>query len=231
MSKRPIWFNCCVAGFVSFVVFSSVLADDANKDAPNEQETKEPATNNGEAKQDGAAEKDGEARKADAAEQDGEAKKDAEASKDREDEKRPAPHPDLTPGEVVRIVIDALKDNDERDRGIAITFDFASPANQELTGPLERFVPMVKGPAYAPMLKHKSAKYGKVLVRQDQAQQLVTIVDADGNEAAYVFQLSKQTEGGREGCWMTDGVIRVEPGTEPEEPKLDVPDDGNSAPA
>jgi hypothetical protein len=74
--------------------------------------------------------------------------------------RRAKPDKDLAPGEVVRIVVDALRDNDAKDNGIAITFDFASPANQKATGPLERFVPLVKSPAYAPMLNHRSAEYG-----------------------------------------------------------------------
>ena len=150
----------------------------------------------------------------------GDVKDDAKKSKERL-----TPKPELKPDEVVRTVIEALKANDDKDGGIAITFDFASPANQEMTGPLERFIPMVKSPAYAPMLNHKSAEYGKLQVRDDLAQQLVTIVDAEGNEAAYVFRLSKQADGDRKGCWLTDGVIRVEPG---QEPGLDVPNDGKS---
>src|SRR3954451_2111401 len=70
--------------------------------------------------------------------------------------KRTKPARSLSPGEVVKIVMNALRDNDAKDGGIAITFDFASPQNKKVTGPLERFVPMVKTPAYAPMLNHKS---------------------------------------------------------------------------
>src|SRR5205085_10713131 len=108
----------------------------------------------------------------------------AEKKNEKDAKKRPVPAKELTPGQVVRIVVDALKNNDAKDGGIAITFDFASPDNQKATGPLERFIPMVKSEAYAPMLNHKSAKYGKVFIDEDEgeAQELVRIVDAKGNE-------------------------------------------------
>jgi hypothetical protein len=149
-----------------------------------------------------------------------------EKQTEKQPDKRPVPDKKLTPGQVVKIVMDALKNNDATDSGIAITFDFASPSNKEVTGPLERFIPMVKNETYAPMLNHKSAKYGKVLIKDDVAQQAVTLVDSTGKEAAYVFQLSKQTDGDLKGCWMTDGVMRIEPGQEPREPKLGDPPGG-----
>jgi hypothetical protein len=139
--------------------------------------------------------------------------------KDKDKAPRPRPSPKLTPGQVVRIVMDALQHNDEDDSGIAVTFDFASPANREVTGPLERFAQMVKNPAYGPMLNYKSAEYGKAVVVDDQAQQVVKIVAADDEVAVYVFRLSKQPDGEYEGCWMTDGVIRVQEGEEGGEPK------------
>src|SRR5688572_13075406 len=177
MPTRPLRFRPVIA---TIAVLTSLLsarsfAEEAEKGAPTAPEKKEPAPKEGDAKDD-----------------------DTEA-------KRPVPGPDLKPEEVVRIVMDALKSNDDQDSGIAITFDFASPANQEVTGPLERFIPMVKSPTYAPMLKHKSAKYGKLQTRGNIAQQLVTVIDAEDKEAAYVFRLSKQDEGERKGCWLTDG--------------------------
>lgn len=133
---------------------------------------------------------------------------------------RPRPSRELAPGQVVRIVMDALKNNDDKNSGIAVAFDFASPDNRKVTGPLERFVPMVKNPAYAPMLNFKSAEYGTVAVRDDLAQAVVTVVAADGEKAAYVFRLSKQPDdaGEHPGCWLTDGVLRIQPGTEPAPP-------------
>ena len=56
------------------------------------------------------------------------------------------PDPSLSPQDVVSIQIEALQNNDTpyEDRGIEITFNFASPTNKRVTGPLERFKVMVR---------------------------------------------------------------------------------------
>ena len=124
----------------------------------------------------------------------------------------PGPTPQLTPEQVVKVVVAALAANDAADNGIRITFRFASPANQQVTGPIERFIPLVKNAAYAPLVNHKTAVVRELAVKGDQAAELVTVTDGAGHEAHYVFQLSKQHDAGPlKDCWMTDGVIRVEP--------------------
>lgn len=122
----------------------------------------------------------------------------------------PMPSPDLSPGEVVKIQLKALQHNNDQDNGIAITFNFASPGNKAFTGPLDRFKLLVKNPAYEPMLNFQSYRAGKMMIQGRQAQQAVIITDQDGNQAAYVFTLSKQTNSPYQGCWMTDSVLRVE---------------------
>jgi hypothetical protein len=123
------------------------------------------------------------------------------------------PSPDLTPDQVVQVQMEAMKHNDRpaRDVGIAKVFKFASPGNREQTGPLEKFTAMVKNPVYGPMLNCKSVRYGPVEIDNGQAHQLVKVTDAGGQEAWYIFILSKQTDAPYKDCWMTDGVIRVEP--------------------
>jgi hypothetical protein len=121
----------------------------------------------------------------------------------------PKPDPKLQPQNVVRIVITALSKNDANDNGIRTTWKFASPANQNATGPVERFIPMVKSAAYAPMLNSKSAQYGVTQVQGDQAVQAVLLTAADGRNVVYIFQLSRQTDGPLKECWMTDAVFPV----------------------
>ena len=74
------------------------------------------------------------------------------------------PRPELTPQDVVRLVIEALQHNSETpyDEGIRVTFNFASPTNRHATGPLQRFIEMVKSPQYRPMLGHHRAEYGDI---------------------------------------------------------------------
>jgi hypothetical protein len=59
-----------------------------------------------------------------------------------------APDPALDPADAVRVQVQALAENGADDAGIALTFRFASPDNRRQTGPLGRFVAMVKGPVY-----------------------------------------------------------------------------------
>lgn len=130
----------------------------------------------------------------------------------------PHPAPTLSPAEVVTIVLNALQHNDDPqpDAGIATTFEFASPANREETGPLQRFALMIKNPAYRIMLDFRTATRGRLELDGNHARQRVVIVGRDGTQVTYVFLLSKQPEGPYANCWMTDGVIRQK---EPELPR------------
>ena len=126
----------------------------------------------------------------------------------------PAPKPELTPRQVVRTVLDALKDNDKphQDAGIETAFAFASPANKEATGPLGRFARMVKGPSYRTMIGYKSAEYGPLTVQGDRALQRVKLIGAAGESVEYGFGLSKDP---KTDCWMTDAVFIIPPPVEP----------------
>ena len=116
------------------------------------------------------------------------------------------PRPGLLPGEVVRIQLEALRHNDEQDRGIEVAFRFASPANRETTGPLPRFIRMIKQGPYALMLDFRKASYGRVEVREEVARQRVTLTGAD-SRVSYWFYLSRQSRAPFAGCWMTDAVF------------------------
>ncbi len=120
------------------------------------------------------------------------------------------PDPSLSPEDVVSIQIEALQQNDTpyEDRGIEVTFNFASPTNKRVTGPLERFKAMVRGPIYGPMINHRSAEYVNVRVEGDFAQVDVILQSKDGQYLGYRFRLSRQHDNQFEGSWMTDAVSR-----------------------
>ena len=119
------------------------------------------------------------------------------------------PNPALSPGEVIRIQLEALRHNDGQDRGIAVAFRFASPANRASTGPLSRFIPMIKEGPYALMLDFRDAVYGPVETVSDRARQRVTLTGARAS-MTYWFYLSRQSEPPYVDCWMTDAVY-IEP--------------------
>ncbi len=119
------------------------------------------------------------------------------------------PSPELTPDQVVRIQLEALRGNDARDSGIEVTFRFASPANRASTGPLPRFARMIKS-GYAAMLEFESVRYGPVETIGRFARQRVEL-SGPGGVTAYEFILERQQGGEFAGCWMTSSVL-----TEPE---------------
>jgi len=123
----------------------------------------------------------------------------------------PQPGLDLLPEDVVRIVINALANNDQpfADAGIATTFAFASPANKVNTGPLDKFTSMVKNDVYGIMVDHVEREFSKVVHDGNDAYQLVQLKGKNGVEIVFAFRLSKQLDGEFEGMWMTDAVWPV----------------------
>lgn len=120
------------------------------------------------------------------------------------------PTPELDPSEVTRIQLDALRSNTAMNEGIALTYRFASPDNRKVTGPLARFVAMVRSPPYDRLLNHSRVDFGPVRVVDDRAYQPIFVVDANGQRAGYLWVLSKQDSGEFKDCWMTDAVISTE---------------------
>jgi hypothetical protein len=123
-----------------------------------------------------------------------------------------APSPTLTPQQVVEIQLGGLADNAEwgHNRGIALTFRFASPGNKKMTGPLPRFIRMVRGPTYGALVDHRSAQIGPVQMRHGRALLPVLVEDRGGEDRGFVWVLGRQTEGRFADCWMTDAVYPVD---------------------
>jgi hypothetical protein len=121
----------------------------------------------------------------------------------------PDPSPDLSPREVVMIQLEALQNNDlyAQNGGIRRVFDYASPGNRSFTGPVERFIELVKNPLYKPLIGFQRATIGGILILGDHAQVRVELVDAQGKSVRYVWSLSRQAEMPYANCWMTDGVM------------------------
>ncbi len=125
----------------------------------------------------------------------------------REPNTLPQPKPEFSPDDVIRIQLEALRDNDAgNDDGITTAFNFASPGNKVYTGPLSRFKQIVRNPVYAVMLNHRNADYESVLISGTVAQQRVMITGENSQTVIYTFTLSRQRDPRYRDCWMTDGV-------------------------
>ncbi len=117
-----------------------------------------------------------------------------------------SPNRMLSPEQVVRCQMEALRSNDSDDNGIAIAFRFASPSNKQVTGPLPRFIHMIKHSPYRVMLHPRLIEYGQVEVVEDQAHLQVSVLTQDYVAVAFRFYLSRQRHAECDGCWMTDSV-------------------------
>ena len=117
------------------------------------------------------------------------------------------PEPKLKPNDVVRLQLLAMQQNDESNFGIEVTFRFASPANKKQTGPLSRFISLVRNPSYSPLLNHLNATFLELTFEDDFAIQDVIITTSKGKRIGYRFRLSIQKGPIYPECWMTDSVI------------------------
>lgn len=118
----------------------------------------------------------------------------------------PQPDPKLSPSDVVRIQVEAL-----RTSRIDIAFRFASPQNKAYTGPLSRFTEMLNSPTYVAMLSQGSVIYGPFRKEGGYAYQTVIFIPPGEEAVGYVFVLSKSYSDACDGCWLTDTVSRFEP--------------------
>jgi len=123
------------------------------------------------------------------------------------DIKNAYPDPELKPNDVVKLQLLAMQQNDDSDFGIEVTFRFASPSNKIQTGPLKRFIRLVRNPSYRPLLNHINATFLELNIEEDFAVQDVIITTSNGERIGYRFRLSIQKGPLYPGCWMTDSVI------------------------
>ena len=118
------------------------------------------------------------------------------------------PDPNLPPERVVEIQLQSLQKNDvpDPDTGIAQTWAFAHPDNKRVTGPLERFTRMIKGPDYRNMIDHQEHIVETVVQTDDYALFAVTIITADDQRMSFKWEVMKVQVGEFAGSWMTISV-------------------------
>jgi Domain of unknown function (DUF4864) len=118
-----------------------------------------------------------------------------------------APHPGLSPAEVVAIQLEALQANAaENDAGIAQTWAFAHPDNKRMTGPLPRFAQMLKSPRYRMLLNHRSHEVIEVSRTDEEAVFAVTVTTVAGDFLGCRWTVAKVRDGEHAGAWMTIAV-------------------------
>jgi hypothetical protein len=78
-----------------------------------------------------------------------------------------------------------------------------------MTGPIERFIELLKNPLYRPMIGFERAEFTQITHNAENFRQTVRLIRSKRESAVYTFVLSCQTQEPYNGCWMTDAVLRV----------------------
>ncbi len=118
------------------------------------------------------------------------------------------PDPALSPEEVVRIQLDALKHNDipTQAAGIRQAWMLAHPNNRRITGPLPRFERMIKSASYRPLIGHAAHDIEQLGTTEDEVTFKVTIETPERDVLEYLWVVGRVKNGPAKGAWMTTSV-------------------------
>ena len=124
------------------------------------------------------------------------------------------PNNNIEPYQVLRIQLNGLKTNDDpnKDSGIVQTWEFAHPNNQKNTGPLNRFINMLKGDSYEMLLNHLEHEVFQLQINDKIASYEVTILNKSKKYYKFKWIVEKYTKDGPlKGCWLTVMVSAPQP--------------------
>ena len=116
------------------------------------------------------------------------------------------PNEKLSPYDVVKIQLEALKNNEKNDEGIKQTWLFAHPENKKSTGPYERFRIMIYGAQYKSLLNHSSHKINLIMNTPNKHIFKIEILAKDKQLLFYEWHVQKATEENCNNCWFTSAV-------------------------
>ena len=119
------------------------------------------------------------------------------------------PKDNIEPYKVVKIQLNGLKQNDKptKDIGIKQTWEFAHPNNQKYTGPLDKFISMLKSDSYEMLLNHINHEIIEIKTTNSQAFFQVTVMDKKKTYYRFNWQVEKYTKDGPlKDCWLTTMV-------------------------
>ena len=118
------------------------------------------------------------------------------------------PNKKLEPYDVVKIQLEALKNNNENDNGIKQTWLFAHPDNKKITGPYERFRIMIYGEQYKFLLNHSSHKINLITNSANKFIYRIEILSDKKQLFFYEWHVQKGSDEKCKNCWFTSAVSR-----------------------
>ncbi len=112
----------------------------------------------------------------------------------------------LDPYEVIKIQLEALKNNNQKDEGIKQTWLFAHPDNKKTTGPYPRFRIMLYGQQYKHLINHSSHKIKLITNSPNTYVYRVEILTDDKKLFFYEWHVQKGSDDNCKKCWFTSAV-------------------------
>ena len=116
------------------------------------------------------------------------------------------PNKKLDPYDVIKIQLDALKNNDNDDLGIKQTWLFAHPDNKKVTGPYAKFRIMIYGQQYKHLINHDSHKIKLITNSPNTFVYRVEILTKEKKLFFYEWHVQKGTDEKCKECWFTSAV-------------------------
>ena len=119
------------------------------------------------------------------------------------------PNINIEPYQVVKIQLTGLMNNNEPnvDDGIKQTWEFAHPSNKKYTGPLPKFINLLKSESYKMLLNHLDSEIIEVFKSNNRYGFEVTILGNDKNYYKFRWVVEKYyEEGPLKECWLTTSV-------------------------
>ena len=117
-----------------------------------------------------------------------------------------SPNEKLLPYDVVKIQLEALKNNNKNDDGIKVTWLFAHRDNKKVTGPYERFRIMIYGQQYRQLLNHSSHKINLIMNTPNKHIYKIEILSKEKQLLFYEWHVQKAAEENCNNCWFTSAV-------------------------
>ena len=119
------------------------------------------------------------------------------------------PNIEIEPDQVVKIQLSSLMNNDQPniDDGIKQTWEFAHPSNKKYTGPLPKFINLLKSASYKMLINHLDNEIIEVFKSNNQYGFEVTILGNDKKYYKFQWVVEKYyDEGPLKDCWLTTSV-------------------------
>ena len=119
------------------------------------------------------------------------------------------PNSEIGPNQVVKIQLNGLMKNDEPslNNGIKQTWEFAHPSNKKYTGPLSKFITLLKGQNYRMLINHLDNEIIEIFKTTNKYGFEVTILSNDKNYYKFQWVVEKYyEEGPLKDCWLTISV-------------------------